>query len=108
MMGKYLVIMRYLISIICIVLLLWGCDNSAAVSSKPIVVRKKIVAPREQTVQASTKKTVRQVKPKPVAQRPAKKVTAKVDNNRGTAEKQPSANQKPKNRRNRLFPSNRE
>jgi type IV pilus assembly protein PilP len=91
--------MRHLISTICIVLFLWGCDNSAAVPSKPLVVRKKIVAPRKQTVQASTENTVPQVKPKPVAQRQAKQVTAKVDNNRGTAEKQLPANQKPESRR---------
>ena len=36
--------MRYLISIICIALLLWGCDTTAAVPEKPKVVRKRIVA----------------------------------------------------------------
>ena len=57
-------IMRYLISTICIALLLWGCDSFTAVPAKPKVVRKKIVAPQNNTAKVSTNKTVRKAKTK--------------------------------------------
>lgn len=96
--GRWLVIMRHLISTICIVLLLWGCDNSTAVTAKPKVVRKKIVAPDQKTVKVSTQKTVRQAKTKPVAKQPAKTVIAKVDDNGAVAKKQSAAGGKPQDR----------
>ena len=57
MMGKYLVIMRYLISTICIVLLLWGCDRTVDATAQPKVVRKKVVAQKEQTAKVRTNRT---------------------------------------------------
>ncbi len=87
-------IMRHLISTICIVLLLWGCDNSTMVPAKPKVVRKKIVAPKQQTVKVSTNRTVRQTKTKPIAKRPTETVVAKVDSKRTSAVKQPPASNK--------------
>lgn len=51
--------MRYLISTICIALLLWGCDNTTAIPAKPKVVRKKIVQPKDNTAKVPAKKTVR-------------------------------------------------
>ena len=81
--------MRYLISTICIALLLWGCDNHTAAPAKPIVVRKKIVAPKNHTAKVSTKKTVRTAKTKPDAkQRQPKAVVAKVDKTQAKAKKQ--------------------
>lgn len=91
-------ITRHLISTVCIVLLLWGCDNSAAVPAKPIVVRKKIVVPKKQTVVVSSKKKVRQAKARPVAEQQPQTVTKKVDNNRAAAEKQQIAKKKTEKR----------
>jgi type IV pilus assembly protein PilP len=71
--------MRYLISTICIALLLWGCDNTTAVSEKTIVVRKKIVAAKDNTAEVRTKKTVRTAKSKPAAKQQTKTVVAKID-----------------------------
>jgi type IV pilus assembly protein PilP len=58
MMGKYLVIMRYLTSTICIVLILLGCDRTVNATEQPKVVRKKVVAQKEQIAKASTNETV--------------------------------------------------
>jgi type IV pilus assembly protein PilP len=71
--------MRYLISTICIALLLFGCDDTTAVSAKPTVVRKKIVAPKDSTAKVRKKKTVRTAKTKPDAKQQTKTVVAKVD-----------------------------
>ncbi len=91
--------MRHLISTICIILLLWGCDNSTTVPAKPKVVRKKIVAPRQKTVKVSTAKTVRKAKTKPIAKQQTKTVIAKVDKKRPPAVKrQPALDMKPVNR----------
>ena len=62
MMGKYLVIMRYLISTICIVLLLSGCDRTVDTTAQPRMVRKKIVAQKEQTAKVGTNKTMHTAK----------------------------------------------
>jgi len=71
--------MRYLISTICIILLLWGCDNSTAVPAKPKVVRKKIVTPKNNTAKVRPKKTVRTAKTKPAVKQQTNTVVAKVD-----------------------------
>ena len=62
MMGKHLVIIRYLTSTICIVLLLWGCDRTFDTTAQPKVVRKKIVAPKQQIAKARTNETIRTAK----------------------------------------------
>jgi len=85
--------MRYLISTICIALLLWGCDNATAVPAKPKVVRKKIVAPKDNSAAVSTKKTVRAAQTKPAAQQQTKTVVAKADQTQAKAENQTAANQ---------------
>ena len=87
--------MRYLISTIFIALLLWGCDNTTAVSAKPQVVRKKIVAAKDNTANVSTKKTVRTAKTKPDAKQQTKTVVAKVDQNQAKAKNQPAAKKDP-------------
>ena len=79
--------MRYLISTICIALLLWGCDNNTGVPAKPTVVRKKIVAAKNNTANVRTKKTVRTAKTKPDAKQPTKTVVAKVDKTRAKQKK---------------------
>ena len=61
-MGRNPVTIRYLISTICIVMLLWGCDSATEPPAKPKVVRKKIVSQQKQTVQVSKKKTLRRAK----------------------------------------------
>ncbi len=62
MMGKYLVIMRYLTSTICIVLLLWGCDRPADATAQPKLVRKKVVTQKELIAKVSTNKTAPKVR----------------------------------------------
>jgi len=81
--------MRYLISTFCIALLLWGCDNTTAVSAKPTVIRKKIVAARASTAKARPKKSVRTVKTKPDAKQQTKTLVAKVDKPKANANNQP-------------------
>ena len=85
--------MRYLISTICIALLLWGCDNATAVPAKPKVVRKKIVAPKDNSAGISTKKTVRAAQTKPADQPQTKMVVAKSDTTQAKAENQAAASQ---------------
>jgi len=83
MMGKHLVIMRYLTSTICIVLLLWGCDRTFDATAQPIVVRKKVVTQKKQIAKVSTSETIRTAKttnaaaPKPKVVR--KKVVARKE-----------------------------
>ena len=84
-------IMRYLISTICMALLLWGCDSTTEVPAKPKVVRKKIVTPIDNTAKVSTSKTVRTAKKAPAAQPQNKQIIAKVDRNKPLAQKQPPA-----------------
>ena len=72
-MGRNPVTIRYLISTICIVLLLWGCDSAKEPPAKPKVVRKKITSQKQQTARVSKKKTVRQAKTRK-ADKTAKKV----------------------------------
>ena len=92
MMGKYPVIMRYLISTICIVLLLWGCDRTVDATAQPKVVRKKVVAQKERTAKVTTKQTVRRVSATPTA-RPDKKVAAeKVDITKARKQSTPKTN----------------
>ena len=59
MMGKHLVIMRYLNSTICIVLLLWGCDRTFDATEQPKVVRKRVVTQKEQIAKVRTNETIR-------------------------------------------------
>ena len=75
MMGKHLVIMRYLNSTICIVLLLWGCDRTFDATAQPKVVRKKVVARNEQTAKTRTNQTIRVAKTNQ-SSRPEKKTAA--------------------------------
>jgi Tfp pilus assembly protein PilP len=82
--------MRYLISTICIALLLWGCDNTTGDSTKPTVVRKKIVAAKDSTAKVRKKKSVRTAKTKPDAKQQTKTVVAKVDKPKAKANNQPA------------------
>lgn len=95
MTGKCLVIIRYLISTICIVLLLWGCDRTLDATAQPKVVRKKVVAQKLRTAKATTNQTVRKVKATPTAQLEKKMAAENVD--RAKARKQPT----PKSKTNR-------
>jgi type IV pilus assembly protein PilP len=82
MMGKHLVIMRYLTSTICIVLLLWGCDRTFDTTAQPIVVRKKVVTHKKQIAKASTSETIRAAKTTSAAPKPKvvrKKVVARKE-----------------------------
>jgi len=83
--------MRYLINIICVALLLWGCDNANEVQAKPIVVRKKIVAPRNNIAQARAPKTMRTAQKSAPNNAPQKIAVAKVDRNQMVAQNQPAA-----------------
>ena len=83
--------MRYLINLICIALLVWGCDSASEVQAKPLVVRKKIVAPKDGTVQARAPRSVRTAK-KSAPDKPLNKtVVAKIDRNETATPKQPAA-----------------
>jgi type IV pilus assembly protein PilP len=82
MMGKHLVIMRYLTSTICIVLLLWGCDRTYDESAQPKVVRKKVVAQKKQIAKVRTNETIRTAKTFNAASKPKvvrKKVVARKE-----------------------------
>jgi len=72
-MGRNPVTIRYLISTICIVMLLWGCDSATEPPAKPKVVRKKITSQKQQTAKVPKKKTVRQAQTR-TADKTAKKV----------------------------------
>jgi type IV pilus assembly protein PilP len=83
-MGRYLVIIRCVISTICIVLLLWGCERSTVAPAKPKVVRKKITAQKHRIAKSTLKKavdtagTIKVAKPDPKAARAAIKKPAVV------------------------------
>jgi len=73
-MERNPVTIRYLISTICIVMLLWGCDSATEPPARPKVVRKKIVPQKKQTAKVRTKKTVRKTKTK-TADKTVKKIS---------------------------------
>ena len=72
-MGRNPVTIRYLISAICIVMLVWGCDSATEPPAKPKVVRKKIVSQQKQTATVPKKKSVRKAQTA-TADKTAKKV----------------------------------
>jgi len=72
-MERNPVTIRYLISTICIVMLLWGCDSATEPPARPKVVRKKIVTQKKQTARVRKKKTVRRAKTE-TADKTAKKI----------------------------------
>ncbi len=82
---------RYLISTICIVLLVGGCDSASGVPAKATVVRKKIVTPKESTANVRTEKTVRTAKTQPKTNPQQVTPPAELDKNRTEAQKQPAA-----------------
>ena len=49
---------RYLISTVCIVLILWGCDRTVDATAQPKVVHKKVVAQKQQTAKFRTNQTI--------------------------------------------------
>ena len=79
MMGKYLVIIRYLISTLCIVILLWGCDRTLDATAQPKVVRKKVVAQKERIAKVTTSKKAPKVTATPTAQLEKEIAAEKVD-----------------------------
>jgi type IV pilus assembly protein PilP len=82
---------RYLISTICIVLLIWGCDSASGVPAKPTVVRKKITATEESTAKARTEKAVRTAKNPATAKPQTATPPAEPDKTQTAAQKQPAA-----------------
>ena len=78
-------IMRYLISTICIVLLLWGCDRTVDATAQPKMVRKKVVAQKEQTAKIHTNETIRTAKTTNQATRPSVVRKKVATQNRQTA-----------------------
>ena len=79
-MGRNIVIIRhFLISTICIVLLLWGCERTTAVPAKPLVVRKKIVTQKDSIARAHEKKTVRTADKMETAKSPEKAARAMAE-----------------------------
>lgn len=91
MMGKFLVIIRYLASTFCIVLFLWGCDRTVDANTQPQVVRKKVVVQKVKTAEVSTKQTGNAVEAIPTAHLERKAATSKVDKTRAKIEKQHAA-----------------
>jgi type IV pilus assembly protein PilP len=82
MMRKTLVIMRYLTSTICIIILLWGCGRAAYATTQPKVVRKKVVAQNEQISKVRANKTIIAAKTTGVTTKPRvirKKVVAQKE-----------------------------
>ena len=78
MMGINPVTIRPLINTICIVMLLWGCDNATQPPAKQTVVRKKIVSQPKQTATAGKAKTVRAEKTETVDKTAKKAMPAKI------------------------------
>ncbi len=74
-------------------LLLWGCDTTAPVPTKPKVVRKKIVAPKGNIAKVSPTKPVRSAAKKPAGNSPARTVVAKVGQSQADVKKQPATKQ---------------
>ncbi len=82
-------IIRYLISLICVVTLLWGCDRTvdATVTSK--MVRKKVTVEQRKIADAGTDhQVVRSIIPAP-ARSEKKTATVKVDKKESKPQKQP-------------------
>ena len=77
-MGINPVTIRSLITTICIVMLLWGCESATQPPAKQKVVRKKIVFPQKQTTTARKAKTAPVAKTKTVAQSTKKARPAEV------------------------------
>jgi type IV pilus assembly protein PilP len=82
---------RYLISTICIVLLIWGCDSASGVPAKPTVVRKKITATEESAAKVRTKKAVRTAKTPATAKPQTVTPPAEIDKTQTVVQKQPAA-----------------
>ena len=89
-MGRYLLIIRYVISIICISLMLWGFDRSDAAPLKPLVVRKKIVVPKDKTATVHKEKTDRAVETAKVT-KPEKKTAPPITEKSQLAKTKPSS-----------------
>jgi len=107
-MERNPVTIRYLISTICIVMLLWGCDSTSEPPAKPKVVRKKIVAQKKQTAKVNKKtsapkakvktadKSVKKISPTTVKKPPVAEVkTDKQPLTAKKAESQPATRKKP-------------
>ena len=107
-MGRNPVTIRYLISTICIVMLLWGCDSATEPPAKPKVVRKKIVSQKKQTAKVrkekdrarakteTADKTVKKIAPAKVKPMPVAEVESdKQPLDRQKVETQPSTKKKP-------------
>jgi len=77
-MGRNPVTIRYLISTICIVMLLWGCDSATEPPAKPRVVRKKIVAQKKQIAKVHKKTTAGKAKTATTGKTVKKAARAKV------------------------------
>jgi len=84
------VIIRYLISTTCIVILLWGCDRTIDATARPKVVHKKVVAQKERTAQVNTDQKVRKVIATQTAQLGNKTATKNVAKAKVKARKQPT------------------
>jgi len=78
MMGRNPVTIRYLINTICIVMLLWGCDNATQPPAKQKVVRKKIVSQPKQTATVRKAKRVPTAKTKTVDKSAKKAMPAEI------------------------------
>jgi len=77
-MGRNPVTIRYLINTICIVMLLWGCDNATQPPAKQKVVRKKIVSQPKQTATVRKAKRVPTAKTKTVDKSAKKAMPAEI------------------------------
>ncbi len=78
MMRRNPVTIRYLINTICIVMLLWGCDNATQPPAKQTVVRKKIVSQPKQTATVRKAKTIRTAKTETVDKTAKKAMPAEI------------------------------
>lgn len=91
MMGKYIVIIRFVISTVCTALLLWGCDRTTASYTEPKVVRKKITAQQDQNGQILTKKAVHVAKNMKAVKVEKKTTTIQAETNQTGMKKRPAA-----------------
>jgi len=67
-MKKYLTLIRNLVWLICVLTLVWSCEQASVASPKPKVIRKKIIADKDQSIATRGVKTASPVKSKPSAQ----------------------------------------
>jgi type IV pilus assembly protein PilP len=77
-MKKYLIIIRNLVWLICLLTFVWSCEQASKPAPKPKVIRKKIIAKRDNSPTTRKVKTKATPEPKPVINQQPVPATPKV------------------------------